>query len=73
MARPNGSSLVWDWRADDQMSDPFADIAGGREIKVLTHTGTGDNDNANCVQAEPHPGLRCRLVQHGRRAGGLIA
>ena len=30
----NGGSLVWDWRAHDQMSDAFADIAGDREIKV---------------------------------------
>ena len=43
----NGGSLVWDWRAHDQMSDAFADIAGDREIKVLIHTGTGENYNAN--------------------------
>ena len=29
------------------MSDAFADIAGDREIKVLIHTGTGENYNAN--------------------------
>ncbi|MGA8123869.1 MAG: enoyl-CoA hydratase/isomerase family protein, partial [Mycobacterium sp.] len=39
--------LIWDWRAHDQMSDAFADIAGDREIKVLIHTGTGENYNAN--------------------------
>ena len=43
----NGGSLVWDWRAHDEMSDAFADIAGDREIKVLIHTGTGENYNAN--------------------------
>jgi len=43
----NGGSLVWDWRAHDDMSDAFADIAGDREIKVLIHTGTGENYNAN--------------------------
>src|ERR1700728_2212199 len=43
----NGGSLVWDWRAHDQMSDAFADIAGDREIKALIHTGTGENYNAN--------------------------
>lgn len=43
----NGGSLVWDWRAHDQMSDVFGDIAGDREIKVLIHTGTGENYNAN--------------------------
>jgi hypothetical protein len=43
----NGGSLVWDWRAHDDLSDVFADIAGDREIKVLIHTGTGENYNAN--------------------------
>jgi enoyl-CoA hydratase/carnithine racemase len=42
-----GGSLVWDWGAHDGMADAFADIAGDREIKVLIHTGTGDNYNAN--------------------------
>ena len=43
----NGDSLVWSWKAHDEMSDAFADIAGDREIKVLIHTGTGENYNAN--------------------------
>jgi len=43
----NGQSLVWDWKAHDEMSDAFADVAGDREIKVLIHTGTGENYNAN--------------------------
>src|SRR5580698_16763 len=43
----NGGSLVWSWKAHDEMSDAFADIAGDREIKVLIHTGTGENYNAN--------------------------
>ncbi|HME68276.1 MAG TPA: enoyl-CoA hydratase/isomerase family protein [Myxococcota bacterium] len=43
----NGGSLVWDWEAHDGMADAFADIAGDREIKVLIHTGTGENYNAN--------------------------
>ena len=42
-----GGSLVWDWKAHDEMSDAFADIAGDREIKVLIHTGTGANYNAD--------------------------
>jgi enoyl-CoA hydratase/carnithine racemase len=46
-AHTNGDSLVWDWKAHDQMSDAFADVAGDREIKVLIHTGTGENYNAN--------------------------
>ncbi len=43
----DGDSLVWSWAAHDEMSDAFADIAGDREIKVLIHTGTGENYNAN--------------------------
>jgi enoyl-CoA hydratase/carnithine racemase len=43
----NGGSLVWDWDAHDGMADAFADVAGDREIKVLIHTGTGENYNAN--------------------------
>ncbi len=43
----NGGSLVWDWKAHDEMSDAFADIAGDRDIKVLIHTGTGENYNAD--------------------------
>ena len=43
----DGDSLVWSWKAHDEMSDAFADIAGDREIKVLIHTGTGENYNAN--------------------------
>ena len=43
----NGGSLVWDWKAHDDMSDAFADVAGDREIKVLIHTGTGENYNAD--------------------------
>ena len=42
-----GGSLVWDWKAHDEMSDAFADVAGDREIKVLIHTGSGENYNAN--------------------------
>jgi enoyl-CoA hydratase/carnithine racemase len=43
----DGGSLVWDWKAHDDMADAFADVAGDREIKVLIHTGTGENYNAN--------------------------
>jgi enoyl-CoA hydratase/carnithine racemase len=42
-----GGPLVWDWAAHDGMADAFADIAGDREIRVLIHTGTGENYNAN--------------------------
>ena len=41
-----GDSLVWSWKAHDEMSDAFADIAGDREIKCVIHTGTGDSYNA---------------------------
>ena len=43
----NGGSLVWDWKAHDDMADAFADVAGDREIKCLIHTGTGENYNAD--------------------------
>ena len=43
----DGGSLVWDWKAHDEMSDAFADVAGDRDIKVLIHTGTGENYNAD--------------------------
>jgi enoyl-CoA hydratase/carnithine racemase len=43
----DGDSLVWDWAAHDGIADAFADIAGDREIKVLIHTGSGENYNAN--------------------------
>jgi enoyl-CoA hydratase/carnithine racemase len=42
-----GGSLVWDWKVHDEMSDAFADVAGDREIKVLIHTGSGPNYNAD--------------------------
>jgi enoyl-CoA hydratase/carnithine racemase len=41
-----GGSLVWDWKAHDDMADAFADVAGDRDIKVLIHTGTGESYNA---------------------------
>jgi enoyl-CoA hydratase/carnithine racemase len=43
----DGGSLVWDWRSHDDMANAFADVAGDREIKVLIHTGTGANYNAD--------------------------
>ena len=58
----DGGSLVWDWRAHDEMSDAFADIAGDREIKVLIHTGTGENYNANwgrMPNGDPRRKARC--------------
>jgi enoyl-CoA hydratase/carnithine racemase len=47
----DGGSLVWDWNAHDEMSDAFADVAGDRDIKVLIHTGTGQNYNADWGRA----------------------
>ncbi|QFG24217.1 enoyl-CoA hydratase/isomerase family protein [Actinomadura sp. WMMB 499] len=43
----DGGSLVWDWKSHDDMADAFADVAGDREIKLLIHTGTGENYNAD--------------------------
>src|SRR4026208_2452539 len=42
-----GDSLVWDWKAHDEMSDAFADIAGDREIRVLIHTRPDENCTAH--------------------------
>jgi len=50
-----GGPLVWDWKAHDEMSDAFADIAGDREIRVLIHTGTGENYNADWAVAVEKP------------------
>jgi enoyl-CoA hydratase/carnithine racemase len=47
----NDGSLVWDWKAHDEMTDAFADVAGDRDIKVLIHTGTGENYNADWGRA----------------------
>jgi len=43
----NGGPLEWVWESHDAMADAFADVAGDREIKVVIHTGTGENYNAN--------------------------
>lgn len=43
----NGGPLEWVWQSHDDMADAFADVAGDREIKVVIHTGTGENYNAN--------------------------
>ena len=61
----DGGSLVWDWKAHDEMSDAFADIAGDREIKVLIHTGTGENYNADWSVAVEKPLYRAMDGQKG--------
>jgi enoyl-CoA hydratase/carnithine racemase len=43
----NDGPLVWDAESHDRMADAFADIAGDREIRVVIHTGTGVNYNAD--------------------------
>ncbi|UXA05360.1 enoyl-CoA hydratase/isomerase family protein [Mycobacterium sp. SMC-2] len=43
----DGGPLVWDAESHDRMADAFADIAGDRDIKVVIHTGTGENYNAD--------------------------
>jgi enoyl-CoA hydratase/carnithine racemase len=40
-------SLVWNAEVHDRMADPFADVADDRDIKVVIHTGTGANYNAD--------------------------
>ena len=62
----DGGSLVWDWKAHDEMSDAFADIAGDREIKVLIHTGTGENYNADWGAP---PGGEAAVPRDGRPEG----
>ncbi len=61
----DGGSLVWDWKAHDEMSDAFADIAGDREIKVLIHTGTGENYNADWAVPLEKPVYRAMDGQKG--------
>ena len=60
----DGDSLVWSWQAHDDMSDAFADIAGDREIKVLIHTGTGENYNANWGRLPNGDPVRAGLGRH---------
>jgi len=62
-----GGSLVWDWKAHDEMSDAFADVAGDREIKVLIHTGTGESYNADLGNPA---GVEAHVRRDGRPAGG---
>jgi enoyl-CoA hydratase/carnithine racemase len=61
----DGGSLVWDWKAHDDMADAFADVAGDREIKVLIHTGTGENYNADWAVAVEKPLYRAMDGQKG--------
>jgi enoyl-CoA hydratase/carnithine racemase len=60
-----GGSLVWDWKAHDEMADAFADVAGDREIRVLIHTGTGANYNADWGSAVDKPLYRAMDGQKG--------
>jgi enoyl-CoA hydratase/carnithine racemase len=69
----NGGSLVWDWEAHDGMADAFADIAGDREIKVLIHTGTGENYNANWGAPEGETAPKPRyLVMDGQEGLSML-
>ena len=43
----DGGPLVWDAESHDRMADAFGDLAGDRDIRVIIHTGTGDNYNAD--------------------------
>lgn len=65
----DGKSLVWDWKAHDDMADAFADIAGDREITCLIHTGTGENYNADwgLLPDGSHPDKPDYLIFDGLR------
>ncbi len=39
--------LIWNADVHNDMADVFADIAGDAEVKVVIHTGTGENYNAD--------------------------
>ena len=65
----NGGSLVWDWKAHDEMSDAFADVAGDRDIKVLVHTGTGENYNADWGRAPAGASTQPQYRALGDEAG----
>ena len=40
-------SLQWNAVSHDEVSDAFQDVAGDRDIKLVIHTGTGANYNAD--------------------------
>ena len=71
---------MWDWKSHDDMADAFADIAGDRDIKVLIHTGTGENYNADWgrlpngeLPDEPLYRLRARRARAAQaRREGLV-
>ena len=54
------------------MSDAFADIAGDREIKVLIHTGTGENYNANWGGSRSRWRSPCTARWTARRASSKL-
>ena len=43
----DGGSLVWNATSHDELADAFSDIAGDRDVRVVVHTGTGQNYNAD--------------------------
>ena len=46
-AHTDGGSLEWNAVSHDEMADVFLDVAGDRDIRLVIHTGTGDNYNAD--------------------------
>lgn len=42
-----GASLQWNAVSHDEIADAFQDVAGDRDIKLVIHTGTGANYNAD--------------------------
>lgn len=43
----DGGPLQWNAVSHDEMADVFQDIAGDRDIRLVIHTGTGENYNAD--------------------------
>jgi enoyl-CoA hydratase/carnithine racemase len=46
-AHTDGGPLQWNAVSHDEMADVFLDVAGDRDIRVVVHTGTGHNYNAD--------------------------
>ncbi len=42
-----GGSLAWNAVSHDEIADAFEDVAGDRDIRLVIHTGSGENYNAD--------------------------
>jgi enoyl-CoA hydratase/carnithine racemase len=43
----DGGSLAWNAVSHDEVADAFQEVAGDRDIRLVIHTGTGDNYHAD--------------------------